>query len=192
MPGTSLLLMVSCVLYRSPNWLVPPTTCFLSHQLGSSFSPNVLWFHTKKSHGLQITHVESGNVQGIICERISFPFLLAWWFDETFNKKSTLKKWGSERFWYQDPNENLHPSIWSHFTSAKASIRAASALIDRFPFKNWRVDTQRSWDLETETPANISWCIFVKFHQVYCISILLKVMWGTSQTCTCKCQRSKT
>lgn len=48
--------------------------------------------------------------------------------------------------------ENLHPSIWSHFTSAKASIMAASALIDRFPLKNWRVDTQKSWDLETETP----------------------------------------
>ena len=56
-------------LARSPNWPCVP----FPHALGSSFSqPRSLISHIK-TPGLQITLVESGNFQGIICERISFP-----------------------------------------------------------------------------------------------------------------------
>ena len=189
MPGTSLLLMVFLCftsisqLARSPNWLCVP----FPRALGVLFpQPCSLISHKKK------TWAPNNSCRiGVICENIVPWTLFAWWFDETFKK---IQPWKNEDL--KDFDIKIQMKICIP-VSDHISLRPRLA---SWQLQPWLIDFHLK-KLAGGYPKimgfgngdfNISWCIFVKFHQVYCISILLKVMWGTSQTCTCKCQRSKT
>ena len=132
----------------------------------------------KKTSGLQITPHLREIPRDHLWENI-VPFTACYLVMTKFQPWNLLRIWKTV---ISSSMANLLPSIWSHFTSAKASIMAASALTNQlgrglidFLLKLGGIPKIMGLG---DRNFNTSWCISVKFQQCTVI-ILLKVTWGT-------------